>query len=133
MIKLLATLIKFLTNLFRGPSYIVGITPSPGQDHRRFALETAKTATQDNAPPQPAWDLWDLRWRFRAASNATVVYGDQPGSSNVSFPFNGLNDEELQIISRRRNSSRRIITKAPFLFNRHSTCSVNPFLTSISR
>ena len=89
-------MINFLGNLFRGPSYIVSITPSPGVDYRRFVLETPKTATQDNAPPEPASDLDCL---FRAASNATVVHGDQPGRYKVPFPFNGLNDEELRTIA----------------------------------
>ena len=88
-------MIKFLANLFRGPSYIVGIAPSPGEDHRRIVLERAKTATQDNAPPKPAWDLDCL---CRAALNATVVHGEQPGRYNLSFPFCGLNDEELRTI-----------------------------------
>ena len=88
-------MIKFLANLFRGPSYIVGFA-SPGGDHRRIVLEKAKTATQDNAPPEPAWDLGCL---FRAALNATVVHGDQPGRYNPSFPFCRLNDEELRTIA----------------------------------
>lgn len=96
MTKLLANLIKFLANLFRGPSHIVGIAPSPGEDHRRIVLERAKTAKPDNAPPEPAWDLDCL---FRAALNATVVHGDQPGRYNLSFPFCGLNDEELRTIA----------------------------------
>ena len=96
MIKFLANLIKFLANLFHGPSYIVSVTPSPGQDYRRLVLGRAKTATQDNAPPEPAWDLDCLA---RAALKATVVHGDQPGRYNLSFPFCGLNDEELRTIA----------------------------------
>ena len=90
-------MIKFLANLFRGPSYIVGFV-SPGEDHRRIVLERAKTATQDKAPPEPAWD--DLDCLFRAALNATVVHGDQPGRYNLSFPFCGLNDEERRTIAK---------------------------------
>lgn len=89
-------MIKFLANLFRGPSYIVSITPSPGEDYRRFVLERAKTAKQDNAPPKPSWSLDCL---FRAVSNATVVHGDQPGRYKLPFPFGGLNDEELRTIA----------------------------------
>ena len=96
MIKFLANLIKFLGNLFRGPSYIVDTIPSPGQDYQRLVLERAETATQDNAPPEPAWDLDCL---VRAFPKATVVHGDQPGHYKLPFPFNGLNDEELRIIA----------------------------------
>ena len=94
MIKFLANLIKFLANLFHGPSYIVSVTPSPGQDYRRLVLGRAKTATQDNAPPEPAWDLDCL---VRAFLNATSVHGEQPG--RFSFPFSGLNAEEVRTIA----------------------------------
>ena len=89
-------MIKFLANLFRGPSYIVLTAPPPEQDHRRFVLGITEIATQDSAPAEPAWDLYRL---FGATSNATVVHGDQPGRYNVSVTLGRLNDEELRTIA----------------------------------
>jgi hypothetical protein len=84
------TVIKFLANLFRGPSYIVLTAPPPDQNHWRFV------SGQDSPRAEPAWDLYGL---FGATSKATVVHGEQPGRYDVSVTFGDLNDEELRTVA----------------------------------